>query len=153
MGEKGEVVITALHSYTMPFIRYRMGDVVVRGSETCPCGQPFSTFEKVEGRMREYFALPDGRRVHPLAIVLPIITDNAPWMNQFQMTQETTTDFVLRVTVFRDPTDAELTTVEKEIAGRIGSGASFRIVLVDSIPFEPSGKFKDCRSLIHPDAE
>ncbi len=88
-GETGEVVITALHSYAMPFIRYRMGDMVEQGSDSCPCGQPFSTFRGIAGRVREYFLLPDGRWVHPLEVALPIITEPIPWLDQFQLLQET----------------------------------------------------------------
>jgi phenylacetate-CoA ligase len=39
-GESGEVVLTALHSFAMPFIRYVLGDVVVAGETPCPCGAP-----------------------------------------------------------------------------------------------------------------
>ena len=30
-GERGEVVVTALHSFAMPFIRYRLEDSVIKG--------------------------------------------------------------------------------------------------------------------------
>ncbi len=43
VGETGHVVATALHSYAMPFVRYRTGDLAVRGPDACPCGQPYST--------------------------------------------------------------------------------------------------------------
>ena len=33
-GERGEVVVTNLHAYAMPFIRYRIGDLATRGA---PC--------------------------------------------------------------------------------------------------------------------
>jgi phenylacetate-CoA ligase len=150
-GEKGELVITALHSHAMPLIRYRMGDVVERGPETCPCGQPFSIFNRIEGRVREYFSLPDGRRIHPLGVVLPIITENEPWMTQFQMTQETEMSFVLRLKVSREPAAEEMARLQKMVTTSLGVGVEFRVELVDHIPFEPSGKFKDCRSLIVPD--
>jgi len=147
-GERGELVVTTLHSHAMPFIRYRLGDVVVKGPDTCPCGRPFSTFREIGGRIRDYFTLPDGRSVHPLEVVLPVITDNAPWLNQFQMTQETETRFVLRVSTLREPTAGELSTLQEIALDRIGRGAEFRIQVVDHIPFEASGKFKDCRSLL-----
>jgi phenylacetate-CoA ligase len=150
-GESGELVITALHAYAMPFIRYRMGDVVVKGPDTCHCGQPFSTFLKIEGRIRDYFMLPDGRRVHPLEVVLPVITDNASWLNQFQLTQETETRFVLRVSVLRKPIKSELLILREIVKDRIGPGAEFQIEIVDHIPFEASGKFKDCLSLLQSD--
>lgn len=150
-GEKGEVVLTTLHAYAMPFIRYRLGDMVVRGPSPCPCGQPFSTFERIEGRVREYFDLPDGRRVHPLEVVLPVICENAPWMNQFQLTQETATGFVLRLSTLRPPNAQEQSLIEHMVRERLGRGAALRLALVDHIPFEPSGKFKDCRNLLQPD--
>ncbi len=40
-GERGEVVVTNLHAYAMPFIRYRLGDLATRG-ERCACGAPFA---------------------------------------------------------------------------------------------------------------
>src|SRR3989304_6643316 len=43
IGERGEVVGTDLHSFAMPFIRYRLGDIVTKGTQTCPWGQPVST--------------------------------------------------------------------------------------------------------------
>jgi len=45
-GEDGEVVVTNLHAYAMPFLRYQLADVVTRGSEQCGCGQPFSTVRR-----------------------------------------------------------------------------------------------------------
>ena len=64
-GERGEVVGTALHSFAMPFVRYRLGDVVTQSSGTCACGQPFSTIRTIQGRMIDYFPLPSGRLMHP----------------------------------------------------------------------------------------
>jgi phenylacetate-CoA ligase len=150
-GERGELVITTLHSHAMPFIRYRLGDVVVKGPDTCPCGQPFSTFREIGGRIRDYFTLPDGRSIHPLEVALPVITDNAPWINQFQMTQETETRFVLRVSTLREPTAGEVSTLRRIAIERLGRGAEFHLQVVDQIPFEASGKYKDCQSLLRSD--
>jgi phenylacetate-CoA ligase len=149
-GESGEVVITALHSYAMPFIRYCMGDMVEKGSETCPCGQPFSTFQSIKGRVRDYFYLPDGRHVHPLEIILPVFSEAASWLDQFQMTQETESRFFLRISSLRTPMPEDLERVQKAISERLGKGGDFRMELVDHIPFESSGKFRDCRCLISP---
>ncbi len=60
IGERGEVVGTSLHSFAMPFIRYRLGDIVTKGPEACRCGQPFSTIRAIQGRMMDYFPLPGG---------------------------------------------------------------------------------------------
>jgi phenylacetate-CoA ligase len=46
-GERGEVVVTNLHAYAMPFIRYRIGDLATRGAP-CGCGAPFSTIREID---------------------------------------------------------------------------------------------------------
>ena len=60
-GEDGELVGTALHSWAMPFIRFRLGDLVTRGPLQCPCGATNSTLMQVQGRLIDRFVLPDGR--------------------------------------------------------------------------------------------
>ena len=152
-GESGELVVTALHCYAMPFIRYSTGDIVVRGPETCSCGQPFSTFESIRGRDHDYLSLPDGRRVHALEVILPIVTVDVSWLDQYQLTQETETRFVLRIVPLHAPVTEELETMRKNVAERLGPGANLTIELVDDIAFEPSGKFKDCRCLLQADCD
>ncbi|NUM48488.1 MAG: phenylacetate--CoA ligase family protein [Anaerolineales bacterium] len=51
-GERGEVVVTDLVNFVAPLIRYRLGDVVVRGEAVvCPCGRGLPVgVERVEGR-------------------------------------------------------------------------------------------------------
>jgi phenylacetate-CoA ligase len=57
-GERGDVVVTNLHAYAMPFIRYRIGDLATQGAP-CRCGAPFSTIGDVRRRMIDLL-LPDG---------------------------------------------------------------------------------------------
>jgi phenylacetate-CoA ligase len=64
-GEEGEVAITPLHSWAMPFLRFRLGDLAVRGPTPCRCGAPVATLERVTGRTIGLFVMPDGRRLHP----------------------------------------------------------------------------------------
>jgi len=52
-GERGEVVATNLHSYAMPLIRYRLGDIATRGDQSCACGRPFTRIHSIEGRPAE----------------------------------------------------------------------------------------------------
>jgi aspartate 1-decarboxylase len=47
-GEAGELVITDLKNYYMPFIRYRTGDLAVRSERRCPCGRGLPLLERVD---------------------------------------------------------------------------------------------------------
>jgi phenylacetate-CoA ligase len=49
-GERGEVVLTNLHAYAMPFLRYRIGDLATRAG-TCRCGSPFGSIGEVQGML------------------------------------------------------------------------------------------------------
>jgi phenylacetate-CoA ligase len=140
-GEQGEVVVTGLLSKTMPFIRYRTGDLAVKGAEVCGCGQPFSTLDAIQGRTADYLRLPDGRLVHPFAMTAPLYEESHAWIDQHQLAQTALDRIVLRLKVRRPATPDEL--------GRlIAAGESvcrparFEVEFVDRIEPHPSGKFR-----------
>jgi phenylacetate-CoA ligase len=147
-GDRGEVVGTSLHSFAMPFIRYRLGDIVTKGNETCPCGQPFSTIRAIQGRMLDYFPLPDGRAMHPYELIRIIVSDKYPWISQYQLTQEQKDRFILRVVPSINPTQQQLLQLEEAVNSLLGHGMEFQSILVPEIQLEPNGKFRVSRSLV-----
>ena len=62
-GERGEVTLTALNSFAMPFIRYRIGDISSLKNEKCSCGGHMPLMGKIEGRKDDYFLMPGNVRV------------------------------------------------------------------------------------------
>ncbi len=50
--EKAEVVITNLNSFTMPFIRYRTGDLAILSLKFCPCARSLPLISSILGRTR-----------------------------------------------------------------------------------------------------
>jgi phenylacetate-CoA ligase len=145
-GETGEVVATALHSFAMPFIRYRLGDIVTRGPARCPCGAPFSTIRAIRGRMVDCFSLPGGRTIHPYELVLPLM--RRPWIRQYQLLQETTERIVLRLVAAPSPPPADLVEIEAIARDCLGPGVEFAVALVPEIPLESTGKLRPSRSLV-----
>lgn len=93
-GQTGQVVITPLHNYATPLIRYAIGDHAEVGAP-CDCGIRLPVLAQVLGRTRNLVLMPDGSCVRPrydymaLAAALP--------RAQFQLVQETREDIVLRV--------------------------------------------------------
>jgi phenylacetate-CoA ligase len=61
--EDGEVVVTALSSLTMPFIRYRQGDQACFLPGDCSCGCAFPLIEIKTGRRASDFYLKGNRRI------------------------------------------------------------------------------------------
>src|SRR3972149_8842888 len=150
-GERGEVVGTNLHSFAMPFIRYKLGDIVTKGFETCRCGQTFSTIRAIQGRMLDYFLLPGGRVIHPSEITIRHILGAAPWIRQYQLIQEQEDRIILRAVPSTAPTPQELARLEESVINFLGQDVEFRVVLVPGIQIEPSGKFRISRSLVRSD--
>jgi phenylacetate-CoA ligase len=146
-GERGEVVGTNLQSYAMPFIRYRLGDIATRGSETCACGRPFSTLREIRGRMIDYFPLPSGRLLHPYEIVVPM-KKMAPWIRQYQLIQERRDFISLRIVPFMPPSSPEASGLQAGLTALLEPGVDLQVVIVSEIPLDAGGKFRVSRSLV-----
>jgi phenylacetate-CoA ligase len=61
----GNILVTPLYETPMPFLRYRLGDVVEMGESSCPCGRSLMQLKKIAGRTGEIFKTTDGRTIEP----------------------------------------------------------------------------------------
>ncbi len=141
VGETGEVVATALHSYIMPFIRYQTGDIATKGPDTCRCGQPFSTLAGIQGRTVDYFRLSGNRHVHPYEITGPLIDHEGDWVFQHQLIEESEQRIILKIAPLRKPQKEKLERLKRLGEERLGPGVEFTIELVEGFKQEPGKKF------------
>ncbi len=147
-GERGEVVLTNLHAYAMPFIRYRIGDLATRG-DGCRCGLPFGSIAAIQGRMIDYFPLPDGRLLHPYEIVSRLVWGPREWLRQYQLVQERRDRVVLYAVTDGAPEPQRLAEIDRAVRPVLGPAVTLEIQVVDRIPFESTGKLRPSRSLVH----
>jgi len=68
-GEDGEIYVTALHGFAMPFLRYEVGDLVSLPRERPPCGIRFGVLENIQGRSIDCLKLPGGRKLSPYLLM------------------------------------------------------------------------------------
>mgnify|MGYP001547689693 FL=1 len=147
-GERGEVLVTALHSFAMPLIRFRIGDLAELGSGLCDCGAPFSTIRGVRGRMLDMFPLPDGRVIHAYYLTESLIMDDPDWIECFQITQERVDRITMQIVARYTPTASRIEAIYAQGRALLGEGVEFELSIVDDIPSDPSGKFRPARSLV-----
>jgi phenylacetate-CoA ligase len=140
-GEEGEIVLTGLHSFVQPFIRFKLGDLVVKGNSDCACGLPFAAIESVRGRLEDRFVTPDRASVSPDDIFLEI-EKRAPWVRQYQVHQLEMTRFVLRLVPDRPPSDQEVEDVVHGVQRILGNSIHVSLELPSEIPVGPSGKLR-----------
>ncbi len=63
------IVLTPLHAFGMPLLRYEVGDLALPDLQTCSCGLPFPVLEGLIGRSADLFSTPDGRVVHGQVLI------------------------------------------------------------------------------------
>jgi phenylacetate-CoA ligase len=142
-GELGRVVVTALHNFACPLVRYDTGDLAMAGAP-CACGRTLPTLERIAGRVRNMLVLPSGQRLWPsiagreLARAVPV--------RQFQVVQESLEAVRVLLVVARPLERAE----EERVAAivRRALGHPFRVAVEyrDAIARSASGKFEEFRS-------
>lgn len=143
-GEEGDVLVTSLWNYTMPFIRYRIGDRAVRGNDRCSCGRPYPLLARIAGRSDACLARPDGGVVVPEFFVrLLRVECGAGVVHRFQVVQEELDEVLVRIVPWVGK-DSEVLSHEPEIVARIreamGGACRVRVVLEDDIEPTPTGK-------------
>ena len=144
--EDGKLLVTDLSNRAMPLIRYRVGDVVVpAGGRACPCGRGLPLVEKVEGREADYVVTPSGRLISGISL-----TENfallIPGTAQVQIVQESVSHLRIRMVAdggFGDEARRQVGGLVREL---FGPAVRWDLELVDSIPQEPSGKYRFCIS-------
>lgn len=63
-GEVGDVVVTKLHEFAMPFVRYRIGDRAAPLADDPADPLGFPRLSSLQGRIGDFVRAPDGREVH-----------------------------------------------------------------------------------------
>ncbi len=143
-GEPGEIVVTNLHSYAMPFIRYSVGDVGIPNNTPCPCGRGLPLMNTVEGRMVDCLTLSNGRTVSPYQ--LTCLVEQIPGIQRYQIIQ-TQKDGIL-VKIIPDGRFTEQTSqrIIDDLNALLGEKILIHTELVQEIPKDSSGKFRVVKS-------
>lgn len=139
-GEIGEIVITDLHNYGMPFIRYKIGDLGVLSDKACACGRGLPILEKVVGRSLDMLKTSDGRLVP--GEFFPHFLKDFKEIKQFQVVQHKIDSLeIVLVTKDKHVLSPQIQQdIEKEISNIMGDQVNVQYTFVNDIPLTPSGK-------------
>ncbi|MBU0477484.1 glycosyltransferase [bacterium] len=139
-GEIGEVVITDLHNYAMPFIRYKTGDLAVYSERKCDCGRGLPLIEDVEGRILDTIQTLDGKFVP--GEFFPHLMKEFEEVEKFQVSQKSKDRVNLKIINKKPLKRDRLDFLKKEICKVLGDKTELNIDFVDDIPLADSGKFR-----------
>jgi phenylacetate-CoA ligase len=138
-GETGEVVLTDLHNFGMPFIRYANGDIATAGTtRRCGCGRTLPRIRSVQGRVSETLRDADGAAVSGIAMSFAI-QDVSSAVRQFQVVQHRDGSVTIKLVQLEELSAAALAHVHK-CAQRLLAGVQIRVEVVPDLPRSAAGK-------------
>ncbi len=140
VGVPGRVVLTALHKFAMPLIRYEIGDYAVAG-EPCPCGRGLAVLKEVLGRTRNMLRLPDGGQRWPLCDLVK--HPDVPGVLQYQYVQSSLHDIEVRLVVADGWPHAHEARLTEIIQQRLGYRFRLTFTYSEEIARSAGGKFED----------
>jgi len=144
-GQIGDIVITTLNNFSMPLIRYKIGDTAIPAENSiCPCGRGWPRIKKLTGRKMEIFRTKDGTSVpgeffiHAIGVVY-----NRDFIKKFQAIQKDFEHIIIKLVL----TDRKQLNKSKEplveaIKKVMGADCKVEFEIVDNIEPTPSGKFQ-----------
>ena len=138
IGEAGEIVCTGLLNYSMPLIRYKLGDIIRLSNRKCECGREFPVVDEIVGRTDDILFTPSGK---PLGRLDPIFK-GLKGIYETQIIQEAID--TLRIKMVNDNNFGEKEEKEflYELRKRIGTEMKVIIEKVPEIPKDDNGKFR-----------
>lgn len=145
-GELGEILLTDLHNYAMPLIRYRVGDVGAWSGKDCPCGRGLPLLKGVEGRTLDMIATPSGRMIS--GVFFPHLLKDFPAVRTFEVVQETRERLVIRLSLQRPLDPADRAFLEETVRKTVGSEMQVEWIVGEDVRIERTAKFRPVQSRV-----
>lgn len=138
--EEGEIVVTDLHNYAMPFIRYKIGDrgILKKSNRSGPPG--LDVLESVTGRIFDIVKFPNGNAVG--GTFWTLLMRSEPGINYFQVRQKRMDEIEIDVVAGPEFLEAAFARLREKIFRYSGPGLEIKLNSVDSISLTKGGKFR-----------
>ncbi len=140
-GEVGEVVITDLNNYCMPFIRYRIGDLAVAmdWGVTCACGRGLSRIGNIEGRVQSIIVGGNGCYL-PGTFFAHFFKEYTFLLRQYQIVQHKPGTIMLKLVKGHRFSDQHLADMLAALRQYVGASTEIAVEFVDVVPLGRTGK-------------
>jgi len=139
-GETGQIYITSLTNYSMPLIRYQIGDMGVYGRQRhCACKRGFKLIKKITGRITDHFIRKDKTIIH--GEYFTHLFYFRPWVKKFKVIQKDYNRVQCLIVKLKPPNKKDLNDIKNKIKLVMGRNCQVEFRLVKHIPASGSGKY------------
>ena len=139
-GESGEIVITDLNNYGMPFIRYKNGDIAVQSDNACSCGRGLPLIHDIDGRKMDTITAFDGKVVS--GGFFPHLMKEIEEIGKFQVIQQAQDRLLVKLVEKQPISEERLAFCLQEMKKVLGEEMQIEFQFVDDIPLTSSGKYR-----------
>ncbi len=139
-GESGDIVITDLHNYGMPFIRYRNGDLVTLEDRQCECGRGLPLIKDIDGRRLDQILATNGKAL--TGVFFPHLMKELPEVEKFQVIQKDRKLLLIKLVSSAPLAEPRKNFCQTEIRKVTGDDMQIEFEYVNEIPLTPSGKYR-----------
>ena len=148
-GKEGRILVTTLHNFAMPLIRYDIGDRAVVGASKMVGGRCYPTLKKILGKVTEDFIGSRGQLVHGMAFIRLFYFRD--WVDEFQVIQKRVGLVQINYVPAGPEVTADIVEIETRVRQLLGEGCRVRWTQVSEIPKTPAGKRLYIRCEVKPE--
>lgn len=142
-GQSGRVIITALHNFSTPIIRYELGDMAMV-APPCSCGRGLPAIEMIMGRQCNLLTSPDGKLKYFPILNGKLFCTMAD-VRQYQVIQTSLTELQVRLVVGEPVTQQQELRLTNHINSSLGHSYKINFVYVGKMDTK-AGKFEVVKS-------
>ena len=136
----GQIHITCLTNYSMPLIRYQIGDTASwNDTQKCSCGRNLRLISNVHGRITDHFKKKDGAIIH--GEYFTHLFYFRPWVKKFQIVQKKHDDIQCFIILETLKNEKDIADIKQKIKLVMGDNCQISFNFVDNIPINQSGKY------------
>lgn len=144
--ETGEIIITSLTNFSMPLIRYRIGDMGSWSKEKCDCGRNWPTVKEIAGRTSDAFYKRDGTYIH--GAFCNRLFWQRDWVRKYQVVQEEQNKMSILIAPLKGTAsplqtyEKDLNDITRKIKHVMGNECIVNFSIVEDIQPTSSGKYR-----------
>ena len=133
-----EILVSDLHNYGMPFLRYSIGDAGSLDLAPCSCGRGLPKLCTIDGRLLDLLRTADGKLVP--GEFFPHLLKDVPEIMEYQVVQKEIDRIQVSVVLSNPLSPQSRAFLEKEFKKTVGDRTTVEVLNVDRIAKLPSGK-------------
>jgi len=131
-GEKGFTIVTSLHNYAMPLIRYALNDYTGYKDDDCACGRNLPLIYPVETKAEDFIVTPDGKIISPSILTFPL--KHARGIIESQIVQESLDKIIVNIVPDENYTEKDERYLLNSLKGVLGENIEIETKYVKNIP-------------------